>query len=280
MSLVHFLRGAAPRPNPEAPWRLQYRRAEGGAWETLVGLAERGLAKDELLAPCVPLARGDLLRLRYRDLATEEAWVVTAAGPVRLGGVDPVLPAPDGDWTTGWEAPGVAGLTLMEVAARAGVGRRWLTSLACACARGVEPLLAREALEGLGFVEAWARTAPEDRAAPEDASALRQWMQRAAQAEEEARRVLAADALGAEDKATALATLAAVASAQRAISVPTAHDPAGRAETSVRYAAEAYAHWRVGDGNAFMASILRAHLPISLLLLAVAGDPEAPSSAG
>lgn len=265
MSLREFFTGAPPRPD----WRAQYRRAEGGAWETLGGGAERAVAEDELRAPSVALARGDLLRLRYRDLATEEAWVVTADGPARVRGADTALLAADGDWTTGWEAPGVAGLTLVEVAGRARVGRRRLVLLACACVRPLRALIRPRLLGALDAVEAWARRAAEDRPGPADAASLRAL----------ASLDVAPEAPG-QDVGAAATRANADTAAQRAVSVPTAADPTLAAEYAARYAQEGLFSAGHDRAKTTVAAAVRAELPVSLLLLAVAGEPWPPSAAG
>lgn len=146
MDLGNYLRGLGPRANPTADpggrWRLEWRHAEGGAWAIVGEAVDEAGARDELASSRG--AYGDVFRLLTPTGTTRRVWVVGRQGPIDAGTV-PRPTAWNGpglgrkDWVFAWEAPRRSASAMVQ--AIEGVDRRRLVRVGCDCGDAVLDLL-------------------------------------------------------------------------------------------------------------------------------------------
>lgn len=272
MSVVAFLRGCPTRTNPEPDWTLRYRHAEGGAW-TPVRRGEQALLRDEILAPTFEWGRGDLATLSGPDGRVARTWVGTLHGFWDAGPVpEQALGPHGGDWPEAWEGPGADAQDLIRYGGR--VGRGPLLLACCACADAVADLFGPgddAARSALAAVRAWGEGRGElDAVRDADPPELRAYGRtdgerrgpgaprvHALGVVSAARDVaLAGDARQAETDAAHAVYLAIVARL--------GEDPARAPESEVVRLARSFG------------GPVRAHLPLSRVLLARARDGAAP----
>ena len=284
VTLDAYLRGRALRPNPSAPWRVEYRHAEGGYWTLLADPAREAAARDEVLAVGGALGHGDMVRLRASKGDIRGFWVVTAHGLVDAGKVPSKLGRHGWDWETAWEGRQAEADALLRQASAVHDKRRLLA--ACDCAE-----------TALRFV-------PPGEVRPRDAiETARRWVRREASLAEVRRAAIAAASAAVDtgDDDAAEAASRAAASAADAVASRAPAPVAAGASSSAAAAAAARASEEAADrappeANAdviawvahrdarqqarrALSSIVRRQVPLSVVLLARAGEPTPPDAA-
>lgn len=136
MSVARFLANQRPRPNPPGgAWRAERRLAESPHWQPASAPAEEDVVRDDIAAPIVPYALGELVRLVDPDGLTRAFWVATTRGladagvaPRTLGPRDPRDSG--ADWEAAWEGDAVDPEAMVRASGAVDRGR--LALVACA----------------------------------------------------------------------------------------------------------------------------------------------------
>lgn len=272
VTLDAYLRGRAPRPNPSAPWRVEYRHAEGGQWTLLANSAREAGARAEVLAVGGALGHGDMVRMRASKGDVRGFWVVTVHGLVDAGKAPSELGRHGWDWETAWEGRQAEADALLRRASAVHDKRRVLA--ACDCA---ETALAQ---------------VPAGEYRPRQAiDAARRWAHGEARASDVsvARDAVYAYANALRDNGNLNAiSNAAYAASNAAAAALTRSAPSAAAAARAAAGSNAAAAARARDAAFYtkddvavavraLSPLVRRWIPLPIVLLARAGEPTPPS---
>lgn len=273
MKLVRFLRGATPRPNPEAPWVFERRHVEGGPWHVVDRIGSREGGADWVLSPTVAFDHGDLVRQLSPSREVTGFWVQTLSGLWSAGPVYPRLGDHGGDWEAAWEGPGAKADGLLRASER--VDRRRLVLTAADCAETALRYLPKGEMRPgrtLEIARSWAR----GKASPGEVAVAS--LSSYAAASDSASVPGASSAI----RDSYARAAAAAANAADAVTLPAA---TAATDAAIMAAAAAAAAAAAGDGAPYTAyldntatlrtlsPLVRRWIPLPVLLLARAGEP-------
>lgn len=146
-------------PSAPAPFRLQFRHAEGGDWFTLLSCGTEAIARDEVRARR-PTERGDLLRLVGPRGATRDLWVSGRYQLLRAARPPAGLAAPGLGWEAAWEGPSARADRMLRAALALGVHEAMVTLAAAAVVEEALPRLPpgpNGATRAIEAARAWVR---------------------------------------------------------------------------------------------------------------------------
>ena len=257
--LLDYLTGRpTARANPG--WRLERRRAEGGAWERVGAPPSRALALDEMRAPLFAWGPGDVVVLRSGAGTAWGTWGGTRRG-LEFAGPVPRELGRGADWVEAWEGPAASGPALVHALPSLDPCRRVLAvaealaGLPPACAQGLGRAYdAGRTARAVEAARGWARGEAE-------AGALRLAL-RLAEAH-------SAD-LARENPVTDEA-LAAARACTRLLRL--ALDPGPRPEALAWQALDDVRFVLGEEGPGPLAARVRRWVPLPVALLALAGEP-------
>ena len=263
---------------PTPRWRIERRPAEvrGGAWRPVARAATLAEAREEFSAPAPPLAPGDVVRIVPPPGAGDpEHWFLPPDGsasrrlrPLRHAPWSPFhepAAAPIGtDWVAAWEGggDGAAMIALLRDGS-AGLGPRPLVAL------------------GAALFEARPRRPPADPRVGEAAAAARAWLRDGTPRPDGLHEALWQRYEATDDpdpREVAARSLLAMLGAAQAGDAPRA------LRELARVAAEVRAAWERGGAppgphprsRAALARLVRAHLPLPVVLDVFAALPPPP----
>lgn len=280
MSIAAFLSGR-PRPNPAArtEWRIERRHAEGGAWDRVGGAGTEVSSREELLlAPRFEAGVGDLVRLLDPGGETVGFWVATPDGLVDAGVAPNDYGGRSPDWVAAWEGERAQADEMLRAAVGAVLRRRLLLATADCAALALRraptgDARVRDALRAMRLSATGRATAAEVEAARQGLLALERERRGLAVAAEDGRADGGEAAVAHWDAVSAAETLGFACEAALAGSPEEAAD---------RAAATANMALRTERGLRHHAATVRRWLPLSTVLLGIAGgpvpgdDPEGP----